>query len=77
MKKGTKIKTKQTRFEKVHKEQWIYGLLYRDECFKPITPNDILTYKETINERIVFSMSDGLLIFIHETLFDINNYKQL
>jgi hypothetical protein len=35
MKKGTKIKTKQTRFEKVHKEQWIYGLLYRDECFKP------------------------------------------
>jgi protein associated with RNAse G/E len=77
MKTGTKIQLHSTRFEKVHKEQWLNSRLFKDKELIVITKNDVLTYQETTDERIVFKMSDGFSIFIDKTIFNLINYKQL
>ena len=58
-------------------EQWIEGKLFKELGHVPVTTEDVLTYQETIEGRIVFELQTGLLIFIDETIFDINNYKTL
>ncbi len=66
MKKGTKIKVRSNRFEKLH----------NSKEFVLVKKDDVLTYEGQFDGRLIFSDGAGRRISIDKNIFNIKNYKR-